>query len=58
MSSLEWHKLVDKFYAFKYVADKLGFYNEELNHMEKSLEDLQPYEGSLEERKRENVTVN
>lgn len=45
MSSLRWSNLVEKFFAFRSVADKVGFYTPELDRMEKSLIDIKPIEG-------------
>lgn len=45
MSSLEWNLLAEKFYAFKNVADKCGFYVPETAGMEASLSAMRPYAG-------------
>ncbi|WP_033169478.1 hypothetical protein [Selenomonas sp. ND2010] len=43
MKNLEWCELANKFYAFKSVADQLGFYVPELQGMEHSLELCRPF---------------
>ncbi|MCH3958693.1 MAG: hypothetical protein LKE51_04020 [Selenomonas sp.] len=43
MKNLEWCELTERFYAFKAVADKLGFYIPETNGMEQSLEECRPF---------------
>ena len=48
MTSLEWNLLAEKFYAFKYEADKIGFYTPETNGMERSLSMMRPYPGDNE----------
>lgn len=51
MTSLEWNLLAEKFYAFKIVADKFGFYVPETNGMEQSLSLMRPYPGDNEKAK-------
>lgn len=51
MTSLEWNLLAEKFYAFKNVADKFGFYVPETNGMEQSLSLMRPYPGDNERAK-------
>jgi len=48
MTSLEWNLLAEKFYAFKNIADKHGFYVPETNQMENSLTLMRPYPGDNE----------
>lgn len=43
MKNLEWCELANKFYAFKSIADQLGFYVPELKGMEHSLELCRPF---------------
>lgn len=44
MSNLEWCKLVERFYSFKYEAEKHNFYCPELKNMESSLDAIRPFE--------------
>ena len=37
MSNLDWIELERKFYSLRGIAEKLGFYNEEIQRMEHSL---------------------
>ena len=48
MSSLEWNLLAEKFYAFKNVADKCGFYVPETAGMEASLYECRPFVADAE----------
>lgn len=43
MKNLEWCELAERFYAFKAVADKLGFYIPENAAMEQSLTECRPF---------------
>lgn len=52
MSSLEWNLFAAKFYAFKQMADKCGFYSSELARMEDSIKVMCPYEESTDLHKR------
>lgn len=45
MSSLDWSNMVEKFFAFRGAADKVGFYTPELDRMEQSLIDINPVRG-------------
>ena len=48
MSNLEWCKLVERFYSFKYEAEKHNFYSPEIKNMENSLEAMRPFEKNEE----------
>lgn len=43
MNSLEWVRLTETFYDFKYNADKHGFYTEQLKEMEESIYRMKPF---------------
>ena len=43
MKNLEWCDLAERFYAFKTVADRLGFYVPETAGMEESLYKCRPF---------------
>ena len=45
-SNLAYSALVEAFFKFRSEADKIGFYTEELNRMEQSLDDLKPNYGT------------
>lgn len=47
LNTLQWNKLAKAFYDFKVIADKLGFYKNETNDMEKSLDVICPYPREL-----------
>ncbi len=48
MKNLEWCDLVERFYAFKTVADRLGFYVPETAGMEASLYECRPFAADVE----------
>ncbi len=48
MKNLEWCDLAERFYAFKTVADRLGFYVPETNGMEASLYECRPFVADAE----------
>ena len=48
MKNLEWCDLVERFYAFKTVADRLGFYVPETAGMEASLYECRPFVADAE----------
>lgn len=41
-NNLAYSALVEAFFKFRSEADKIDFYTEDLNRMEKSLDDLRP----------------
>lgn len=51
MSSLEWYELVEKFYSFKRIALRHNFYTNEIERMEKSLEEMRPYNEAVKDAK-------
>ena len=48
MKNLEWCDLAERFYAFKTVADRLGFYVPETTGMEASLYECRPFVADAE----------
>ena len=48
MKNLEWCDLAERFYAFKTVADRLGFYVPETAGMEASLYECRPFVADAE----------
>ncbi|SHK63193.1 hypothetical protein SAMN05216582_11040 [Selenomonas ruminantium] len=48
MKNLEWCDLAERFYAFKTVADRLGFYVPETAGMEVSLYECRPFVADAE----------
>ena len=48
MKNLEWCDLAERFYAFKMVADRLGFYVPETTGMEASLYECRPFVADAE----------
>ena len=48
MKNLEWCDLAERFYAFKTVADRLGFYVPETACMEASLYECRPFVADAE----------
>ena len=48
MKDLEWCDLAERFYAFKTVADRLGFYVPETAGMEASLYECRPFVADAE----------
>lgn len=49
MSSLEWYELVEKFYSFKRIALRYNFYTNEIERMEKSLEEMRPFNEAIKD---------
>ena len=49
MSSLEWYELVEKFYSFKHIALRYNFYTNEIEKMEKSLEEMRPFDEAIKD---------
>jgi hypothetical protein len=49
MSSLEWYELVEKFYSFKRIALRYNFYTNEIEKMEKSLEEMRPFNEAIKD---------
>ena len=48
MKNLEWCDLAERFYAFKTIADRLGFYVPETAGMEASLYECRPFVADAE----------
>ena len=49
MSSLEWYELIEKFYSFKRIALRHNFYTDEIEKMEKSLEEMRPFNEAIKD---------
>jgi hypothetical protein len=49
MSSLEWYELIEKFYSFKRIALHYNFYVNEIEKIEKSLEEMRPFNEAIKD---------
>lgn len=49
MSSLDCYELVEKFYSFKRIALRYNFYTNEIEKMEKSLEEMRPFNEAIKD---------